>query len=78
VRIALDAAELKAHPLQVGLSMQAEVDTHDRNGERLPQVAHVRSNADASAVYTTIDQLADERVHTIIAGNTNGRATAVQ
>jgi len=58
--------------------MQAAVDTHDRKGERLPQLAHVRTNADARAVYTTIAQLADERVHTIIAANTAARATAVQ
>ena len=73
VRIALDAAELKSHPLQVGLSMQAEVDTHERNGERLPQVARAHSS-DVSAVYTTIDELADQRVHTIIAANASQRA----
>lgn len=73
VRIALDAAELKSHPLQVGLSMQAEVDTHERDGERLPQVARAHSS-DVSHVYTTIDQLADERVHTIIAANAAQRA----
>src|SRR4051812_37075382 len=56
VRIALDAAELKAHPLQVGLSMQAEVNTHDRNAERLPQVARVRL-PDASRD-TSLDRLA--------------------
>ncbi len=39
VRVALDAQELAAHPLQVGLSMDAEVDTRNRDGERLPQVA---------------------------------------
>ncbi|TCJ12752.1 efflux RND transporter periplasmic adaptor subunit [Parasulfuritortus cantonensis] len=30
VRIALDAAELAAHPLKVGLSMSAEIDTRER------------------------------------------------
>src|SRR5213079_531337 len=39
VRIALDPQELAAHPLQIGLSMQVEVDTHDRSGDRLPQLA---------------------------------------
>lgn len=39
VRIALDRAELASHPLQVGLSMDVKVDTHDQNGERLPHVA---------------------------------------
>ena len=32
VRIALDPQELAAHPLQIGLSMQAEIDTHQRDG----------------------------------------------
>ncbi len=32
VRIALDPRELAAHPLQIGLSMKAQVDTHDRGG----------------------------------------------
>jgi membrane fusion protein (multidrug efflux system) len=72
VRIALDGAELKSHPLQVGLSMQVKVDTHDQAGERLPRVAQARS-ADASAVFSSIDHLADERVKAVIAGN-DGRA----
>jgi membrane fusion protein (multidrug efflux system) len=35
VRIALDRAELAAHPLRVGLSMQAEVDVTDTSGATL-------------------------------------------
>jgi len=35
VRIALDPAELRAHPLRIGLSMQVEIDTHDRKGSQL-------------------------------------------
>src|SRR5205807_1871350 len=38
VRIAFDAQELAFHPLQIGLSMQVEVDTHERKGDRLPLV----------------------------------------
>ena len=37
VRIALDPNELAAHPLQIGLSMQVDVDTRNREGARLPQ-----------------------------------------
>ena len=33
VRIALDPVELRAHPLQVGLSMQVDVETRERGGE---------------------------------------------
>ncbi len=32
MRIALDPAELRANPLRVGLSVTAEVQTHDRSG----------------------------------------------
>ncbi|GAB3245442.1 HlyD family secretion protein [Chitinimonas naiadis] len=35
VRIALDPKEITEHPLRVGLSMQAEVETHDRSGPLL-------------------------------------------
>jgi membrane fusion protein (multidrug efflux system) len=35
VRIALDRRELEAHPLQIGLSMEVEVDVHDRRGRPL-------------------------------------------
>ncbi len=35
VRIKLDAQALKAHPLQVGLSMQVTVDTKDQSGKML-------------------------------------------
>jgi membrane fusion protein (multidrug efflux system) len=32
VKIALDPAELAQHPLRIGLSITATVDTHDRSG----------------------------------------------
>lgn len=35
VRIALDASELKANPLRIGLSVTAEVDVHDQSGPRV-------------------------------------------
>ncbi len=47
VRISLDAKELAAHPLKIGLSMHAEVDMHDQSGPTLAQVAQ------SKAVYTT-------------------------
>ena len=42
VRIALERDELAGHPLQVGLSMQVKVDTHDQSGDRLPHMAQSR------------------------------------
>jgi membrane fusion protein (multidrug efflux system) len=67
VRIALDAQELASHPLQIGLSMQVEVDTHERNGDRLPLVQSAPTYA--TDVFHSQDQLANERVRAIIAAN---------
>jgi len=75
VRITLDARELAASPLQIGLSMRAEVDTHDRNGQRLPQL--VRKEAGyATNVFDADDLTADQRVHSIILANESSRAAA--
>jgi membrane fusion protein (multidrug efflux system) len=73
VRVALDPQELAAHPLQIGLSMQASVDTHERSGERLPQLAQ-STPAYATDVFRSLGQVADERVRTIIAANEAGPA----
>ncbi len=73
VRIALDAKELSAHPLQIGLSMQAEVDTHQRNGDRLPQVANSTPTY-ATEIFRSLDQVATDRVKAIIAANEGGTA----
>ncbi|KTD05731.1 efflux RND transporter periplasmic adaptor subunit [Fluoribacter gormanii] len=39
VRISLNPAELKKIPLQLGLSMRVTIDTHNLNGNRIPQTA---------------------------------------
>ena len=72
VRIALDAPELAAHPLQIGLSMQVEVDTRERSGDRLPLVQSAPTYA--TDVFHSQDQLANERVRAIIAANEPGAA----
>jgi membrane fusion protein, multidrug efflux system len=71
VRIALDPRELAQHPLQIGLSMQVAVDTHQRNGERLPQVAQI-APSHATDVFDAVDGAADSRVKSIIAANESG------
>ena len=71
VRIALDPKELAAHPLQVGLSMQVDVDTHQRTGDRLPQLTQ-NTPAYATAVFRSLDEIADGRVKAIIAANEAG------
>src|SRR6266511_2142274 len=73
VRIALDPQELAAHPLQIGLSMQVEVDTHERNGDRLPQLAQGTPSY-ATEVFHIQDGLANDRVQAIIAANEAGAA----
>jgi membrane fusion protein (multidrug efflux system) len=75
VRIALDPAELRLHPLQIGLSMEVEVDTHDRGGERLPKVARSAAAYETRA-FASVNDLADRRVTEIIAAN-SGQSRAV-
>jgi membrane fusion protein, multidrug efflux system len=77
VRIALDPQELAAHPLQVGLSMEAEVDTRNRAGERLPQIAQT-APAYATDVFHSVDAAADEHVRAIIAHNGGGSTRVAQ
>ncbi|QJR10510.1 Multidrug export protein EmrA [Usitatibacter rugosus] len=66
VRIALDRNELAKHPLQVGLSMEAKVDTHDQGGERLPAVAR---NSNVTHGFAAPDTVADDLVKAIIAND---------
>jgi membrane fusion protein (multidrug efflux system) len=73
VRIALDAHELAAHPLQIGLSMTVDVDTRDRSGPRLPALAAVTPNYETD-VFRSNGALADARVRQIIAANSPGLA----
>ena len=68
VRIALDGEELHSHPLQIGLSMAAEVDTHHRDGERLPQLTQ-STPPYATHVYEELDTAASRRVQQIVAAN---------
>jgi len=68
VRVALDPREVASHPLQIGLSMRAEVDIHDVSGARLPQLASSASGW-STDVFGASDSLADARVAAIIAAN---------
>jgi membrane fusion protein (multidrug efflux system) len=55
VKISLDQDELSCYPLLLGLSMTATVDTHNRDGRRLPHASRVKP------VYVS-DVYADELV----------------
>ena len=69
VRIALDPREIATHPLQIGLSMKAEVDVKGGDkGARLPEVARNEA-AWTTAAPSTSEHQADERVQAIIAAN---------
>ena len=69
VRIALDRRELQEHPLQIGLSMKVDVDTHERSATRLQQVERTTPTYETKAFGST-DAEADERIERIIAENT--------
>jgi membrane fusion protein, multidrug efflux system len=75
VRIALDPREVAVHPLQIGLSMKADVDVHDRSGARLPRVAGNPSGW-STDVFDTSEALADARVRAIISANQPALAQA--
>src|SRR5471030_1704283 len=68
VRIALDPAELAQHPLQLGLSMVVEVDTHKRGGELRPVPART-TPAYQTKAYASLTDTADQRVAAIIKAN---------
>ena len=68
VRIALDPAELAQHPLQLGLSMVVEVDTHERNGEPGPKAART-APAYQTKAYASLAEIADQRVAAVIKAN---------
>jgi len=70
VRIALDRKELAEHPLQIGLSMKVDVDTHDRSAGRLERVAR-ETPAYETKAFASIDAQANERIERIIAENTH-------
>ena len=75
VRIALDPRELAQHPLQIGLSMKADVDVRGgTDGARLPQLVSQAAGW-STDVFASSDALADVRVRSIIAANESAPAS---
>ena len=68
VRIALDAQEVAAHPLRVGLSMEVSVDIRNQDGKTLADTPRSAPLA-ATAVFDEQLRAADTEVHNIIAAN---------
>jgi membrane fusion protein, multidrug efflux system len=64
VRIVLDSAELKEHPLRVGLSMHAQIDVRDTSG---PLIANqVRKSPQPTQASAADDPQIDRRIAEII------------
>jgi len=77
VRIALDAREVAAHPLQIGLSMKADVDVSGGNGRRAAcRSSPTLPRAGRRGVRSS-NALADARVQAIIAANRSAPAHAL-
>jgi membrane fusion protein (multidrug efflux system) len=70
VRIALDAAEVKAHPLRVGLSMQVEVDVAQQTGQTLTEAPP----APAPSAQSKADASIDAHVRQVIAAQLGAAA----
>jgi membrane fusion protein (multidrug efflux system) len=70
VRIELDGQQLSAHPLRVGLSMDAVVDTADVSGAPVTtaSAANARTTI-TTTVFDVQDAAAERRVHEIVRGN---------
>ena len=68
VRVALDPAELDAHPLRIGLSVTATVDTKDRSGNVLAPQSGTGPRYETS-VYAEQAKAADALIAKIIAEN---------
>jgi membrane fusion protein (multidrug efflux system) len=67
VRVALDPGELAAHPLRIGLSMEATIDTTDRSGDVLAR-SPARKGFE-TGVYDDRSDAADALIERIIAEN---------
>lgn len=71
VRIALDPKDLAEHPLQVGLSMSAEVDVRDKSGARLSSRGQ-RSAAAETGVFSSWEAAANRHTSKLIAMGLGG------
>jgi membrane fusion protein (multidrug efflux system) len=80
VRITLDAAELKAHPLRLGLSMNASVDVADEHGDPVTNAPVAQSVQNQSMQLSRADNAdVEARIAKIIDENSgNGAALFAQ
>ena len=78
VRVELDPQQLAAHPLRVGLSMEATVEVRDTGGAPVLSAPPVARASSRTAVFDTVSGEADRRVHDIIAANLGRTTTAAR
>ena len=76
VRIALDAQEVAAHPLRVGLSMQVSVDIRNQDGKTLADTPRT-APLTATTVFDEQLRAADTEVHNIITANLGRKVAQV-
>ena len=76
VRIALDAKQIEANPLRVGLSMDAEVDIRNRDGKALADAPRAVALAEVHTPTVASDG-AEQDVKRVIAANMGRPAVAV-
>jgi len=75
VRVALDAQQLREHPLRVGLSMEAVVDVRNQGGKTLADSAH--NAVTETQVFDSQDDGAEAEVRRVIAMNSAPSALVV-
>ncbi|KQX23084.1 efflux RND transporter periplasmic adaptor subunit [Variovorax sp. Root434] len=75
VRIALDPEQLKANPLRIGLSMDAEIDISSKSGKMLADAPRAAALTQTQ-VYSQLDRGADAEVERIVAANLGRSASA--
>jgi len=75
VRIALDPEQLKANPLRIGLSMDAEIDITQKTGKMLADAPRATAISQTQ-VYSKLDHGADAEVDRIVAANLGRGASA--
>jgi membrane fusion protein, multidrug efflux system len=74
VRVELDPKQLAAHPLRVGLSMEADVDIAEQSGQPLA-AATASTRTNSTQAFDAQSTAADRMVHDIITANLGGRGT---
>ena len=74
VRVAIDAEQMKKHPLRIGLSMEATVDIHDRSGAVLATTSAQHVPAYSTVVFDDDRRNADAEIQRIVRANGSGVA----